>query len=623
MLAEAGEGRRVGQLSDSQWLRRMLLSAGEQLGYGDYARLVSASRIYPEATAEYKTYKIAVLRNHTVDPLIQVVEGEVWRSGLRPEIYVGEYDASAQEALDPAGPLYAFKPDLILLLSWIEGASPALSQQFLTLRREEVDGEIARVRQDQATLLSALRARSQAPILINNHPLPPSPTLGILDIQAGAGHADAISALNAGLLEDAASVPGAYTIDLRRILADVGWSNGVDGRMWHLARAPFSNPSLVEIGREVGKFIRALRGGVRKCLVLDCDNTLWGGVIGEDGVSGVALGQSHPGSGYLALQQEAKNLAARGVLLALCTKNNRDDVVEMFASHPEMLLRENDFVSMQINWVDKVENLRAIAQELNIGLDSLVFIDDSAFEIENIRERLPQVATIHLNGKPSTFAPKLARCGLFDSLSFSHEDRERSEMYRADRKRVELREKAGSLDDYLASLGIEADITRVTPEQTPRVSQLSQKTNQFNMTTRRLSEADIARLASANDSAVYQLTARDRVSSLGLVGVAAVQYVGDSAVISDFLMSCRALGRGLEDALVAAIAMDARRRDAKMIVGRFVPTKKNQLSAGFYEKKGFAKDAMGSEGETWAKSLAGDALPFPAWINVQGWVQNV
>jgi FkbH-like protein len=625
MLTRTAEGRRAEQLSDSQWLRRMLLSVGEQLSYGDYAKLVSAARTHAEIVQGYTPYRVAILRNHTVDPLVQVIEGEVWRAGFAPEIHVGEYDASAQEALDPGSALYAFKPDLILLLNWIEGLSPALCRQFLTLDKEDRDREIERLRRDQAVLLDALRKQSDAPILVNNHPLPAAPTLGILDAQTGSGQADAIACLNAALREDSARVQGVHTIDLRRIMSDVGWSGGVDERMWHLARAPFTNGALLEIGREIGKFVRALRGGVRKCLVLDCDNTLWGGVVGEDGLGGIALSQSHPGSGFLALQQEAKNLAARGVLLALCTKNNREDVLEVLNSHPDMLLRERDFVAMQINWTDKVDNLRAIAAELNIGIDSLVLVDDSVFEIENVRERLPQVATIHLDGKPSTHAAKLARCGLFDSLSFSQEDRERSEMYRADKVREELRGKAGSLEEYLAGLEIVADIGPIAPGQAPRVSQLTQKTNQFNMTTRRLSEADIERMASAQDGAVYQLTARDRASNLGLVGVAAVRYADGRAEITDFLMSCRALGRGLEDALVATIASDARKRAATTIVGRFVATKKNQLSSGFYEKRGFELAGRNAEdgGEDWTASLASDVLPFPAWVSVQDKGQDV
>lgn len=613
LVKESERAPAASPMTDEQWARRMLLSLGETLSYSDYARLTNAIRKHPQLVASLKPYKIAILRNHTVDPLVQVVEGEVLRAGLRPEIYVGEYDASAQEALDPGGPLHAFAPDLILMLNWIEGASPLLAHGHVGLSQERVDAEIERLRIEQDSLLAALRARSEATIIVNNHPLPPAPTLGILDIQRASGHGDAILRLDHALRESAARVRGVFTLDLRRIFADIGWSQAVDGRMWHLARAPFSKLALVEIGRDIGRFARALRGGVRKCLVLDCDNTLWGGVIGEDGLGGVKLGQSYPGSCYLDLQQVAKNLAARGVILALCTKNNHDDVIEVLDQHADMVLRQGDFVSMKINWTDKVENLKAIAAELNIGVDSLVFVDDNPFEIENVRERLPQVATILLDGKPTEFAARLARCGLFDSLSFSEEDRERASMYQADKRRDEMREQAASLDEYLAMLEIKAEIGPISQAQAPRVSQLTQKTNQFNMTTRRHSESDIERLAAGPETAVYHLTARDRASNLGLVGFAAVSFGKDSAEITDFLMSCRALGRGLEDAMMAVIAEEARKRGAGTLVGRFIPTKKNQLSAGFYEKRGFAADGE----ETWSVKLEEGVLPVPRWVGLE------
>jgi HAD superfamily phosphatase (TIGR01681 family) len=282
-------------------------------------------------------------------------------------------------------------------------------------------------------------------VLLNNFPLPAEPTLGILDAQSSAYHTGTILRLNAELLREAGEANDVSVVDFMRIFAAYGSTNFVDERYWHIARAPLAQKALVPLGTEYGKFVRALRGKAKKCLVLDADNTLWGGIVGEDGLAGIKLGPTYPGSAFVALQREILNLHDRGVILALCSKNNEADVLEVLRDHPDSLLKEEHFSARRINWDDKVTNLRRIAAELNIGLDSMVFVDDNPFEAEFVREQLPEVAVLAL--PPNAFASYrslLSRPGYFDALTFTAEDRRKNAMYAENRQRQALEAESGS-----------------------------------------------------------------------------------------------------------------------------------------------------------------------------------
>ena len=303
------------------------------------------------------------------------------------------------------------------------------------------------------------------------------------------------------------------------------------------------------------------------------------------------------------------------MILALCSKNNEADVLDVLRNHPDMLLRETHLATRQINWDDKATNLTRIAQELNIGLDSLVFVDDSAFECNLVREQLPQVQVLQLSSDPSTFVAQLSAGAYFDSLTLSAEDRERNEMYRDEVSRKRLQVSATSLEEYLARLELVAEISVPDDMAIPRVSQLTQKTNQFNLTTRRYSEGEIRAFVASPDADVFHLKLRDRVGDLGLVGVAIVRYLGARAEIDSFLMSCRAIGRGAEDALLAYLLNVAKARGCAHIAGVHITTKKNGMTADFYRRQGFQLVQEREEGTAWERVLDQPAVP-PPWIRV-------
>jgi len=590
-----------------------LSAQADALTYLDY---IAAAR--GTVPADAAPLRIALLRNVTVEPLVPVISGELLRAGFAPDVHLGEFDAIAAETLAVDAPVYAYAPDFIVLTQWLETLSPTFATRFTALDGAAAAAEIERIAQLLAMQIAALRRGTRAPILINNFPLPAHPTLGILDAQQDAGETQSRLALNARVREIAAAAADVFVVDLMRISAELGEAAFFDAKQWQIARQPFGRRALIALGQTIAAFVRALRGRTRKCLVLDCDNTLWGGVIGEDGIAGIALGSTYPGSCFTALQRAALNLHDRGVILALCSKNDESEVLTVLREHPEMLIREEHLAAWEINWDDKAANLRRLAQRLNIGLDALVFVDDNPFEINLVRGALPEVATLLLPKDRAALADALAGCDLFDSLTLTDDDRRRTASYKANAQRAELQASSTNIEEYLRSLDIVLRFGAPGPTEIPRVAQLSQKTNQFNLTTRRYSEDEIAALCAADDADVWVMRARDAASELGLVGVIVMRRAGETAEIESCFISCRALGRGLEDAFFAAAA-NAAFADPRIarVIGRYVPTAKNGLCRDFYQKLGLAPGG-GEDGPTvWTLARAAQPVPAPAWITIE------
>jgi FkbH-like protein len=305
------------------------------------------------------------------------------------------------------------------------------------------------------------------------------------------------------------------------------------------------------------------------------------------------------------------------VILTLCSKNNEKDVLEVLRRHPDMLIKEAHLASWRINWIDKVSNIKSLAMELNIGLDSFVLIDDSDFEINHVREQLPQVTTIHLKGNTADYRRELSKMGLFDSLTFTTEDRRRNAMYGENRQRKEIEASSDSMDAYLQKLGIEVDISAVAEFDIQRVSQLTQKTNQFNLTTRRYSEGQIKDLIADSKSDVYCIKVRDKISDLGLVGVSIVRYQDDGQFIDSFLLSCRALGRGVELAMLSAIVNQNMRQTCKPLVyGQFLGTAKNSQVQDFYSMNKFELAREDEHSCLWVLDAREKTVGVPSWLKV-------
>ena len=537
---------------------------------------------------QYPALNIAVLRNIMLEPIEPYLRYLAYEIGFNAHIRFGEYDNIFQEAMGEHNNLLYEETDCILIFMKLDTFSWDLSRNFAALSSIKIESESNRVKENIESVLSGIRKKTNAMILWHGFELPPYPALGILDSQNSNGQHALINHLNEYLRDRLRDQRNAYFVDLNLCVARLGANRFYDPRYWHIGRAPFSREALHEIALENFRYIRPLKGKNKKCLALDCDNTLWGGIIGEDGLAGIKLGKTYPGSAYYEFQQEILNLYNRGIILALCSKNNEDDVREVFRKHPDMVLKEEHIATAQINWGDKAANLRQIALDLNIALDSFVFMDDSEFEVNLIRQVLPEVEVIHLpKNKAVEYRDILVSCGLFDTLTLSEEDKKRGAMYKAEATRKKLQTEITDMDTYYRSLEMELEIRFPNDFSIPRVAQLTQKTNQFNLTTRRYSESDIKDLINSGESDVIYLRLKDKFGDSGIIGTCILKYKDEKTVFDTFLLSCRVLGRGVEDAFLIQALKLAKKRGCKTAIGEYYATRKNAQVEKFYSKQGF------------------------------------
>jgi FkbH-like protein len=388
--------------------------------------------------------------------------------------------------------------------------------------------------------------------------------------------------------------------------------------MWYLARAPLSAHALPALAASMALFLRAAFGPPRKCLVVDLDNTLWGGVLGEQGVEGIQVGFTYPGNVYRRFQQTLLSLRRRGVLLAIASKNNPEEVEEVFRTHPDMVLREQHFSAARVNWRDKPENVLEIAAELNIAPSSLVFFDDSPVECARMRDALPEVLTVQAPRDVLDYLGALRRSGAFERLTFTAEDQQRAEMYHQERERKQMQKGAATVEEFLTGLEMGAEIRQIDTFTLPRAVELTQKTNQFNLTTRRYTAPELARAIESPGGAGFCLRLWDRFGDHGIVGLAILQIDGDAARIDTFLLSCRVIGRSAETALLAFIVRWARARGVSTIEGTFVPTARNAPAADFYARHGFSASTAADGSTAWRLPASSDVAWPPAIRAVDG-----
>lgn len=541
--------------------------------------------------------KITVLRNVTVEEIGPYFTKQAARAGRTAEVTFGAYDNIVQDANGAAPHLFPSGCDLVLVVTHLETLSPALANGFAALSVDEVAQEIENCSALVDMVVRGIRGQTKATLLWTSFEPPAYPAFGIADRQSEQGQTAAIARLNRRLLDGLRSASSAYAIDMGTIALKLGIDAFYDLRYWHLGKAPYSRAALSHVAADAFKFVRAEQGLARKCLVLDCDNTLWGGVVGEDGLSGIKLGPNFPGSAYLEFQRQVLELRARGVIIAILSKNNEEDVWEVFDDHPEMVLKREHLSAWRVNWQDKASNIRELATELNIGLNSMVFVDDSDFELDLVSSQVPEVMVMKAQTrKASENRWKLASLGVFDLPELTEEDRQRSTMYAQERQRQGAKQGMTDMASYLTSLQIEIDVFLVDAVSIPRIAQQTQKTNQFNLTTKRYSEAEILQFTKEEGYAVLACSVIDKHGKMGIVGTIVLEQAGDVATLDTMLLSCRALGRGIEGRFLDEVIELAKERGVRQMRGQYIPTAKNAQVESFFDGRGFALTATGDDG---------------------------
>ena len=562
-------------------------------------------------------FKLAILRSFTVEPIVPLLRAEAFAYGIDLEIHIGDFNTYVQDMLDSQSSIYRFAPNAVVLAVRTDQAAPELWRDFADLAPDAAQQAAERVVGSYEQSIGAFRKHSQAALIVHSLERPSSPSLGVLDSQSEAGQSGLIRQINRELRRIAAGFHGVYTLDYDALVARHGSEHWHDERKWLTARLPIAAGYLLPMAREWMRFIVPLSGRTAKVLVVDLDNTLWGGVIGEDGMAGIKVGPEYPGAAYQALHRALLDLSRKGILLAICSKNNLDDAMEALENHPGMLVRAKHFSAMRVNWTDKAQNLREIAQELNVGMDALAFLDDNPFEREQVRAALPEVTVIDLPKNPLEYASAVRNCAAFERLTLSAEDQQRSEMYAAQKQRAGAEQSFQSKEDFFRFLEQEAELEPVSDLTLARVAQLTQKTNQFNLTTRRYTEAQIAEMAKKPDWRIFSIKVRDRFGDHGLVGVAITHDVGGQCEVDTFLLSCRVIGRTVETALLAHLAESAAHRGCKRLEGWFLPTKKNAPARDFYEQHGFEFQVTNCDGSLWTLDLKSSTLRSPNWIKLK------
>ena len=528
------------------------------------------------------------------------------RHGLLFDPIEGEYNSSVQESLDPDSHLHAGKPDILL----VSNDYRTLGLGALAADAEDAQARVGQAIETVKSLVRNFKPSVTSAVLIQTIVPPIEPLFGNFDRTEPTSPYAMVEAFNAQLA-DWARTGDVLLVDIARLAANIGIERWSEARHWHASKLSLSPDFIPLYADVVVRVVAAIYGRSRKCLVLDLDNTLWGGVIGDDGLTGIKLGQGSPtGEAFLAVQQMAKQLRSRGVILAVCSKNEEDVARSAFQRHPDMLLAETDIAVFQANWTDKASNLRAIATTLNIGVDALVFLDDNPAERMQVRRELPMVAVPELPEDPALYPQILAAAGYFEAVSFSAEDKNRAEYYRSNAQRAEILNKTGDMESYLRSLDMICEINPVDAMSRARSSQLINKSNQFNLTTRRYSESEIEALEADDNAHLIQVRLTDKFGDNGIISVIIARKAEDAWAIDTWLMSCRVLGRRVEEAVLGHLAAAARTAGARALVGSYIPSPKNRMVADHYKKLGFASTETTEDGTTgWSLDLEAYAAP--------------
>jgi FkbH-like protein len=553
------------------------------LGSADYRALqrqLKAIEIGPEL-------RIAYLGNVTLDFLPPFVAVHGAREGWLAKAHIGRFGQYFQELHSQE--FADFRPEIVVLVLSLRLLRPDATAQMTTLSpeerqvlRDDVLGEV------ESWVKQALAA-TPAILLVGNFPLPATPALGVADSAETYGEMEFHLELNLGLMRRMRAYSRVQILDVNRVAARIGYHQAFDTRLLHLSRMEWTEALMAGLGQEIVRHGIAAKGSARKCLALDLDNTLWGGIVGEDGALGIRIGHGDAESeAFLAFQQRIRTLKDRGILLALCSKNNPADVEEAFRLRTEMPLKPDDFSARAIGWNPKHQGLAQIAADLNIGIDAIAFIDDNPAEIALIRHKLPMVECLLLPPDPAAFVAALDNLTCFEKAVVLADDVGKARQYRQEAERLRFSAGHDSMDDYLAQLQMEVEIGPVEAGHLPRVHQMFAKTNQFNVTTRRYTLGELEAMLESPEHRLGMAALRDRFGDLGIIAAFILIEDGARLHIDSLLMSCRAMGRGVETAIMNFIKQQfGTQAHLSILSAEFIPTAKNKPAAGYFADQGF------------------------------------
>jgi len=566
------------------------------------ARTIESLRSIPDRLKPLLPFRLGIISNATSHFMVPALTATAARHGIALECIEANYGQVMQEALDPDSMINRARADVVLMAIDYRGlglgaplGDSAAAEAVVALAIDEL-----------RAIRDGLRNNSGASCIFQTLARPVEATFGSLDLALAGTPRNVIDLLNRSIATTLAGKQD-MLLDVSGLAETVGLSAWHDPNLWNIGKIPFANAFLPIYADLTCRLIAAMRGKSRRCLVLDLDNTLWGGVIGDDGLEGIVLGQGDAqGEAHLEVQRAALALRERGIVLAVSSKNNDETARLPFQKHPEMLLRENHLAVFQANWNDKATNIRSIAAELSLGLDSFVFLDDNPAERRLVRDMLPEVAVPELPDDPALYVRTLLAAGYFEAITYSPEDQKRAGFYQDNARRVALQRTTGDLDAYLATLNMTITFQPFDEVGRARIAQLISKSNQFNLTTRRYSEAQVAEIETDPNCFTLQVRLVDTFGDNGMISVIICRHDAGTWQIDTWLMSCRVLGRRVEQAVLQEIITHARAAGIGRLIGTYRPTDRNRLVENHYSKLGFAeRERLVDDSTVWDLDVAG------------------
>lgn len=533
-----------------------------------------------------KEIKVAIIGGVTLYPLYDLLQFYFNLSGKNYKLFIGEYKNYYEEILNPESELYQFAPSVVLFIP--ENPTEKVSNQGLQTW-QDFDQRIKHHVDGIVKLCDTLSTTQACDIIVCNSVSSAHPGFGHIRGRMPGTEWTIVREYNSQL---ARTLKSEYFLcDLDFLASRSGLKSTFDERFWLDSKNIFSPDFIVEIAKELGRLVESLKSPMKKCLILDLDNTLWGGVIGDDGIEGIELGElSSKGFAFKRFQQSIKKLKDIGVILCIASKNEISVVLEALNTHPDMVLRESDFVCIKANWEPKSENIRLMAKELNLGLDSFVFVDDNPSEIEIVKRYLPEVTTVLLGPDPATYIDQLSDLRLFEPAHVSEEDKNKTEQYQVESLRAQEFSTFTNMDEYLESLKMEIEFSDFNEFNLPRVVQLINKSNQFNLTTRRRTETELKSLIENGKFSGIAVKVKDKFGDYGLISVVIINNSRgqNTAEIDTWIMSCRVLKRQVEEEVLNKVVELCKSNNIKKIEGLYIPTKKNMIVKDHFSNLGFS-----------------------------------
>jgi len=558
-----------------------------------------------------KKVRIAFLGSFTLNGFEETIQVQCSEEKISCITYNAPYNQYNQEVLNKNSDLYKFNPDIIFFL--IDNRT--ILDKLFYFPHEYSEDDRRKFAEEKYSelenLIKTITEKLQSKLVITNFVIPTYSPFGIFESKVEFGLKDIILDLNKKLKELCKNHDSVYLYDFNSFVTRFGEKNVLDYKKMFFGDIKISFDTIPYLIYEFIGYLKPLLGLNKKCIVLDLDNTLWGGIVGEEGFEGIKLGPDPAGRPFVEFQRVLKSLLKSGIILAINSKNNSEDAMKVIKEHPHMVLKEEDFACLKINWNDKIANMKDIAKELNIGLDSMVFFDDDPVNRELIKMSIPEIKTIDLPQDPSSYALILRDLNDFNVLKITDDDFRRAKMYSQEQERHDFESTTKNLDEYLKKLDIRVKVRLADKFSIPRISQLSLKTNQFNLTTKRYQEEEIKEFAKDDKMIVGCAEVEDKFGESGITNIFIIKKNNEEWILDTFLLSCRIIGRGIEEGILGKIIEMAKKEGVKKIKAQFIPTQKNKPAENFLSNYGFQK-----EGEYWIFSLQ-NPIKIPTHITVR------